>query len=77
MAQRRRRKGKSGKVTKRQLIVVLAVSVLFLVCLVVDCGRRGLFQKKKAVRQELKSEKAEEGKSAKNRDDNKIRVLLT
>lgn len=77
MAQRRRRKGKSGRITKRQLIVVLAVSVLFLVCLVVDCGRRGLFQKKKAVRQELKSEKVEESKSEKSRDDDKIRVLLT
>lgn len=77
MAQRRRRKGKRARVTKRQLIVVLVVSTLFLVCLVVDCGRRGLFQQKKAVRQELGSEKVENSKPVKSRDDNRIRVLLT
>ena len=59
---------------RRRLWLLLTLSVLFLVCIIYDCHRKGLFQKEW---KELTHQPSETKKVSAKKDQDKIRVLLT
>ncbi len=60
--------------TRRRLWLLLTLSVLFLMCIIFDCHRKGLFQREW---KELTHQQPETGKKSGKKDTEKIRVLLT
>lgn len=72
----RNKKGKKAGLRQR-LLVILAASLLLVVCLFLDCRRKGMFSR--TFRRDKKIVQKEElGKdTGKNRDDKKIRVLIS
>ena len=59
---------------RRRLWLLLTLSVLFLVCIIYDCHRKGIFQKEW---KELTHQPSETKKVTAKKDQDKIRVLLT
>lgn len=79
MVQQRRKVRSTRKKTnkqkmRRRLWLLLTLSVLFLVCIIYDCHRKGLFQKEW---KELTHQPSETKKVTAKKDQDKIRVLLT
>lgn len=79
MVQQRRKVRSTRKKTnkqkmRRRLWLLLTLSVLFLVCIIYDCHRKGLFQKEW---KELTHQPSETKKVSAKKDQDKIRVLLT
>ncbi len=79
---RRRRVGGRGtgrlrRDRQRQLLVFLVLSVLFLLCLLFDCSRRGLFHRRKESGFERRRESGKETGGVSQRDEKAIRVLVT
>lgn len=81
MAQQRRKRRSTGRKankqkTRRRLWLLFTLSVLFLVCIIYDCHRKGLFQKewREITHQTPETKKASREEKE---DSKKIRVLLT
>lgn len=80
MAQQRRKKRSLGRKrnrqkTRRRLWLLLTLSVLFLMCILYDCHRKGLFQQEWQEITHQTPEKKDSGET--KEDQEKIRVLLT
>lgn len=71
------KKRKKGTGLRQRLLVILMISLLFLVCIMLDCWKKGLFsgtvkRKGNPIQRENVGEETE-----KNRDNRQIRVLLS
>ncbi|MCI7061681.1 MAG: SpoIID/LytB domain-containing protein [Lachnospiraceae bacterium] len=72
----RNKKYQKKQKIRRRLWFILALSVLFLGCLIFDCQKKRMFQPEKKQVKPVKDNKSKEA-AKKDRDKEKIRVLIT
>lgn len=77
MRQKSRKGNRKQKELRQRLLAILVVSLLFLVCLLVDCQKKGLLFGGKEKKEQLTEKEGEKKKTGKSRDEKQIRVLLS